>query len=335
MIAFFTEQGPFKPNANLTLSLNPYAWNKIANMVFIESPAEVGFSYSDNEDDKVAGDDSTAKDNYALIQAFFTRFPSYRSNKLYLSSESYGGHYIPTLAKVIVDNNKLPTTVNPALNLVGFAVGNPYTNIYSGTPASIETFWGHQIIPKPYYDYYKALCTADHNSGACISVIDQLYEAIGHISPYALDFPVCLTDDVKYDTQHQQDTMQTNKLRTRDVKITTNNMLQDDLNSKDLNKGGRRNFAGSSAQELWMMNHIFSRGGPTKRAIMKSIPTTEEYQPCIDNWTTAYLNQVVVKKAIHVKEDIVWDECSRLVLNQSMIVVNDLLIVVVRIYNYY
>jgi carboxypeptidase C (cathepsin A) len=42
LIGFMTEQGPLRPNEDLTLSLNEYAWNKVSNMVFIESPCGVG-----------------------------------------------------------------------------------------------------------------------------------------------------------------------------------------------------------------------------------------------------------------------------------------------------
>lgn len=44
-------------------------------MVFIESPAGVGFSYSDDPNDYNIGDSQTALDNYNLIQAFLVRFP--------------------------------------------------------------------------------------------------------------------------------------------------------------------------------------------------------------------------------------------------------------------
>jgi hypothetical protein len=68
LLGFLTEQGPFKPAADLSLEENEYRWNRIANMVFIEAPAGVGFSYSDDKVDYTTGDAQVAQDNYNLIQ---------------------------------------------------------------------------------------------------------------------------------------------------------------------------------------------------------------------------------------------------------------------------
>lgn len=64
-------------------------------MLYIEQPAGVGFSFSDNEDDYVTGDKKAADDNYLLIKKFFEKFPERKGNDFYITSESYGGHYIP------------------------------------------------------------------------------------------------------------------------------------------------------------------------------------------------------------------------------------------------
>lgn len=42
LLGFFTEQGPFRPNGAMELEFNEYSWNRVANMVFIESPCGVG-----------------------------------------------------------------------------------------------------------------------------------------------------------------------------------------------------------------------------------------------------------------------------------------------------
>ena len=159
LLGFLTEQGPFRPKKDLTLGMNEYSWNLYSNMVFIESPCGVGFSYSDDPSgtgDYHTDDAQTAKDNYELIQSFLDRFPHFRKNDLYITSESYGGHYMPTLAKEIVDRNK--AGLDQVLNFKGFAVGNPATTFYSAIPASLDTYWGHQLVSKPLYSKYQTAC---------------------------------------------------------------------------------------------------------------------------------------------------------------------------------
>lgn len=96
---------------------------------------------------------------------------------------------MPTLAKQIVDSNA--NTANPKLNFKGFAVGNPYTDPYSGTPAMIDTYWGHQLVAKPTYDEYTRACSKDKSSAACSVASVKVLTAVGNLNPYALDYPVC------------------------------------------------------------------------------------------------------------------------------------------------
>jgi serine carboxypeptidase-like clade 2 len=90
-----TEHGPFFLSDTGELSPNPFSWNLVANMLYIEQPAGVGFSYSENSKDYNTGDQQAAADNYQVIRQFLERFPERQSNDFYISSESYGGHYMP------------------------------------------------------------------------------------------------------------------------------------------------------------------------------------------------------------------------------------------------
>lgn len=271
LLGFLTEQGPFRPNADLTLSFNPYSWNTISNMVFIESPCGVGFSYSDNSDDYHTDDKQTAQDNYLLIQAFLDRFPQYRTNKLYITSESYGGHYMPTLAKQIVDENKNGS--QPILNFQGFAVGNPATTSQSTLPASVETYYGHQIISKPLWDKFDAICNKEHMNITVFEDCEYLYLAmykdISGLNPYAIDYPVCLDSNLKYGRNQR--------------KMLIENSLGAITNSD-------------------IVRQI--------KQVLKLEPV-DGYEPCADDYMTSYLNQDSVKAAIHVKQSIVWADCSR------------------------
>ena len=87
---------------------------------------------------------------------------------------------------------------NNIINLKGFAVGNPYTNFYTGVPSGLATYWGHQIISKPIWDEYSSLCLTKKkivNMEECETLMLKMYAQRGkNINPYALDYPVCVTD---------------------------------------------------------------------------------------------------------------------------------------------
>jgi hypothetical protein len=65
----------------------------------------VGYSYSDTKDDYRTNDQQAAADNYQILQKFLERFPEYSQNPLYSSAESYGGHFMPELARQVVTEN--------------------------------------------------------------------------------------------------------------------------------------------------------------------------------------------------------------------------------------
>ncbi|XP_075476694.1 serine carboxypeptidase 1-like [Primulina tabacum] len=63
-----TELRPFPVNPDgKTLWYNKYSWNIVANILFLESPAGVGFSYSNTTSDYITGDKSTAADSYTFV----------------------------------------------------------------------------------------------------------------------------------------------------------------------------------------------------------------------------------------------------------------------------
>lgn len=245
LIGFMTEQGPFRPDSNKNIQPNQWAWNKFANIVFLEQPVGVGFSYSDNKVDYRIGDDQAAKDNLYTILAFLTRFPKFANSELYITSESYGGHYMPELALEIINYNK-NTNTNTKINFMGVAVGNPYVDFYSGTGAQMETYNNFNLLPKPLWDeYVKEGCTDPIkllSDSICSTYILAFNKMVGNLNPYSLEYPVCITSQ--------------------------------------------------------------------QRVFSNFIGDTNEYEPCEDNYASEYLNQESVKKAIHVKTDINWEECS-------------------------
>ena len=81
LIGFLTEQGPFRPDVDGQLKMNEWRWNKIANMVFLEQPVGVGFSYSEDTSDYKIGDDQAAKDNLQTIIEFLNFLKENKENR--------------------------------------------------------------------------------------------------------------------------------------------------------------------------------------------------------------------------------------------------------------
>ena len=55
----FTELGPYVLDKDLNITINPFAWNKVANVLFLEQPVGVGFSYQTPWESSGIGDEVT------------------------------------------------------------------------------------------------------------------------------------------------------------------------------------------------------------------------------------------------------------------------------------
>ena len=100
MLGYLKEIGPYiMDDGESAFKPNPYSWNREANLLFIEAPAGVGYSYCDKDAVCEDFDDfNSSLDNLDAMLSFFKKFPEYAKHKLYLSGESYAGVYVPYLA---------------------------------------------------------------------------------------------------------------------------------------------------------------------------------------------------------------------------------------------
>ncbi|XP_010264739.1 PREDICTED: serine carboxypeptidase-like 27 [Nelumbo nucifera] len=183
------EIGPFRIHPDgKTLFFNPYAWNNLANILFLESPAGVGFSYSNTSSDLyTAGDQRTAEDAYTFIVNWFERFPQYKHRDFYIAGESYAGHYVPQLSQLVYQRNK--GLQNPSINFKGFLVGNAVTDDYHDYVGTFEYWWIHGLISDATYRTLRVACdfgSSQHPSVACIKAFDVADKEQGSIDPYSI-----------------------------------------------------------------------------------------------------------------------------------------------------
>ncbi|XP_039591794.1 lysosomal protective protein [Polypterus senegalus] len=150
-----TEHGPFlvQPDG-ASLKYNPYAWNMIANVLYLESPAGVGFSYSDDKNYKT-NDTEVSMNNYLALKQFFKLFPEYSKNDFYITGESYGGIYVPTLAERVMEDD--------AINLKGIAVGNGMSSYEMNDNSLVFFAYYHGLLGSRLWGELQEYCCSKGN----------------------------------------------------------------------------------------------------------------------------------------------------------------------------
>jgi len=127
-LALLTENGPCSVEDNgATTKVNPYSWTESANVLWLDQPADVGYSYGQGND---KNEEMISEDAYYFLQAWFKsdEGQKYKNAPLYIVGESYGGHYAPAIAHRIWRGNKDLKAGLAMLNLKGLAVGNGLTD---------------------------------------------------------------------------------------------------------------------------------------------------------------------------------------------------------------
>ncbi|XP_050881724.1 serine carboxypeptidase-like 45 isoform X2 [Lathyrus oleraceus] len=194
----FVEHGPFKPTKS-GLIKNDYSWNKEANMLYLESPVGVGFSYSTNESFyDFVNDEMTAKDNLVFLQNWFTEFQEYKNNDFFITGESYAGHYAPQLAQLILQTKS-------KINLKGIAIGNPLLEFNTDFNSRAEFIWSHGLISDSTYETFTKICNysqirRQYQHGALSPICARVNRLVSmeisrYIDSYDVTLDVCLPSE--------------------------------------------------------------------------------------------------------------------------------------------
>ncbi|CAK9154473.1 unnamed protein product [Ilex paraguariensis] len=188
------ELGPFRVDkGGNTLYRNEYAWNNEANVIFLESPAGVGFSYSNTTSDyNLSGDNRTASDSYTFLVNWLERFPEYKTRDFFITGESYAGHYVPQLAQLILHNNKYANQT--VINLKGIAIGNAYIDSLTTVIGGVDYYWTHALTSDEIHKGIVLTCNFSlplNISQSCEDYFNQLYDSVGNIYPYDIYAPSC------------------------------------------------------------------------------------------------------------------------------------------------
>ncbi|KAG6422453.1 hypothetical protein SASPL_119025 [Salvia splendens] len=163
-VGAFSENGPFRPSGN-GLVRNEQSWNREANILYLESPIGVGFSYAANSssydgvNDKITG--------MFVVYILMTTWCSCKTGSLDSHNTKTGacisleramllllGHYIPQLAELMLQSNKK----RQEFNLKGIALGNPVLEYATDFNSRAEFFWSHGLISDTTYRMFTSSC---------------------------------------------------------------------------------------------------------------------------------------------------------------------------------
>lgn len=182
------ELGPSIINATLQPEYNPHAWNSNASVLFLDQPANVGFSYGGNIP---ITSDQASQDFVEFIKLFYERFPEYVDLDLHISGESYAGHYVPSFANAV---HKAGIPLNSIL--IGNGVTDPVVQLGEksnmgcgqGGIGKIYTDKECTEYPEKYEKFvpYGELCYKNPNALTCFiaALASPKTPDTGDLNPY-------------------------------------------------------------------------------------------------------------------------------------------------------
>jgi carboxypeptidase C (cathepsin A) len=107
-------------------SRNPYAWNVHANVLYVDQPKNVGYSFGYGAETQSSVE--AADDFIIFYNNWLALFPEFVGRKVIIAGESYGGHYIPAWANAILNFNEDQQDSAKMINFAGVAIGNGCVN---------------------------------------------------------------------------------------------------------------------------------------------------------------------------------------------------------------
>jgi len=280
LLGYFSENGPWIiDDGEDFIKENPYPWNTRANVLYIESPAGVGYSWGRTMADRTFDDMTQSEDLYAAFVAFFQKFPNYVGRDVYISGESYAGIYVPYLAYQIDLHNTLSLTdpTEHFINLKGWLAGNPMTDMrIDGNPSLIPTVYNFHLIPKQLFDDFNdngCYFTFDflepaENPPICFALQEQIEEQIWRLNIYDL-----FRHDYSADTLLQE----------------PNRLASTMINGKE---------------------HTYKRGY-TQQEYTPWLKNSNLGKVLLGDAVSDYANREDVREALHIRDDVgTWSGCG-------------------------
>ncbi|KAL5975387.1 hypothetical protein ACLOJK_019709 [Asimina triloba] len=252
------------------LALMGLFMSMVSNIIYLDSPAGVGLSYSNVSDDYNTGDLKTASDSHIFLLKvetvfevelehnqkmkkllglislqWFEQYPEFLTNPFYIAGESYAGVYVPTLSSEV--SKGIDAGVKPILNFKGYIVGNGVTDPVFDGNALVPFAHGMGLISDDLFKEVNAACQGSYWNPAnesCQNKLDAVDEDIGSLNVYDILEPCYHSPEI------------------RDV-VSTNNRLPSSFRK-----------LGETERPLPVRKRMFGRAWPFRAPVREGIVPT-------------------------------------------------------------
>lgn len=300
MTGLFAELGPCGVDYFGNVYSNPYSWTNVSNVLFIDQPSQVGFSYSQpipayeddgqvialpenicpgdirepsscgtysNPDVELVANSTlnAAPAFWKTLQGFMGAFPQYSENGLNIATESYGGRYGPVFGAFIERQNDLDIPGAKKIELKSLLVGNGWFDPLT----QYQAFYNFTVSPGNTYDYSPFNTTTEatvyenlYGSGMCLDRLkDCKISGLDSVCAEADEFCMENVEDVFHDVLSRD----VYDVRELDPDPFPYKFYVDYLNTPKVQEaiGAYTNFSTFSR----VVNQAFSRTGDDARGV--------------------------------------------------------------------
>ncbi|EFH70033.1 hypothetical protein ARALYDRAFT_890934 [Arabidopsis lyrata subsp. lyrata] len=190
-----------------------YSWTKVASIIFLDQPVGTGFSYSTTPLSDKPSDTGETKQTYEFLQKWLVENPDrnkqtlqHVSNPFYVGGDSYAGIVVRAIVQQISIGNEHGD--NPKMNLKGYILGNPSTDLDSDHNSKIPYAHRMGLISDELYESLKRTCQGnyvkvDPTNIQCLILVDNYQKCVSRINEGLILIALCdLASPNPYSGEH-------------------------------------------------------------------------------------------------------------------------------------
>ncbi|XP_033145780.1 serine carboxypeptidase-like 7 isoform X1 [Brassica rapa] len=171
--------------------------HQISSIIYLDQPVGTGFSYSRTHLASKPSDSGEVKLVHEFLQKWLNKHQEFLSNPFYAGGDSYSGMVLPALVQEISKGNYL--CCKPPINLQGYVLGNPVTDIEFDHNHRIPFTHGMALISDELYESMKRICkgeyeTVDPSNKECLKLVEEYHKCTDRINYSLVTTPLCEDD---------------------------------------------------------------------------------------------------------------------------------------------